>query len=240
MSAFLNPAAILTNPLPITDLLKNSIYYPSSHFDGAVVKAYAHDYQSFVYCDYGVTETELVTELQTFRGYDVVAHRSVQKEELIPNNWEPDLPSHLLMNYGKYPNYIKPPFAHWALYERKAEYSEMHGPMRFSLLFVGGEGVATYQALYWSNQTTAKAVAIIRPGTGFGFNWTNFLDGEKALGYVITQNPYGQPDFIITDSRHLLHWKKYSRLTGERSCRFSREHSGYFYEYGNGLQPTQT
>lgn len=229
----LTPASIHTIPFPIAELLENSIYYPSSHFDGSVVKAYAHDYPSFVYCDYGVTEDDFMAEIQTFRGYDVLAHRPVQKDELIPNGWQLQLPHHLLHNYGRYPNYIKPPFAHWVVYERKPEYSDMHGPARFSLLFVGGEGVATYQALYWSNRATAKAVAIVRPGTGFGNNWTNFLDGTKALGYVVTQNPYGSPDFIITCSRQLLKWQTYPRQTGERSCRFSRDHSGYFCEHAH-------
>ena len=230
--SILTSASIQTSSLPIAELLKNSVYYPSSQFDGSVVKAYAHDYQSFVYCDYGVTEAELITQLQTFRGYHVLAHRPVQQEELIPNGWQPQVPRHLLSDYSKYPDYVKPPFAHWAIYERKPEYSETHGPVRFSLLYIGGEGVATYQALYWSNRTTAKAIAIVRPGTGFGFNWTNFLDGEKALGYVVIQNPHGQPDFILTDSRHLLNWGRYPSQTNERFCRFSREHLASFYEYG--------
>ena len=227
----LTPATILSGPFPLTELLRNSIYYPSSHFDGSLVKAYAHDYQNFVYCDYGVTEDDFMTKLETFRGYDVLGHRPVLQEELIPNGWQPQIPHHLLDNYGKYPNFIKPPFAHWALYERKSTYSDMHGPVRFSLLFVGGEGVATYQALYWSNRTTAKAVAIIRPGTGFGGNWTNFLDGEKALGYVVNQNPNGQPDCIITHDDGLLKWRNYSRPTDKRSSRFSRDQYGHFFEY---------
>lgn len=107
----------------------------------------------------------------------------------------------------------------------------MHGPVRFSLLFIGGEGVATYQALYWSNKTTAKAVAIIHPGTGSGFNWTNFLDGEKALGYTVTKNPYGQPDSMISHSRELLHWHGYPHPTNERFCRFSQDRTAAFYDY---------
>jgi hypothetical protein len=42
----------------------------------------------------------------------------------------------------------------------------MHGPARFSLLFVGGEEVATYQALYWGNKVTATTIAIVQLGTG--------------------------------------------------------------------------
>lgn len=72
-----------------------------------------------------MTKADLLTQLQTLRGYDVLAHRAVQKNELVLNDWEPDIPRYMLCNYGKYPNYIKPPFAHWAVYERNPEYSEM-------------------------------------------------------------------------------------------------------------------
>ena len=233
----LTPASIQTGPLPLAQLLENSLYYPSSHFDGAVVKAYAKDFSSFIYCDYGVTEEELLEQLQTFRGYDVLAHRAVKKEELVPNGWEPQLPRHLLADYGKYPDYIKVSFAHWAVYERKPEYKDMHGPVRFNLLYIGGEGVATYQALYWSNRTTAKAVAIVRPGMGFGHNWTSFLDGNKALGYVVTKNPHGQPDFITTESRGLLRWESYPLTTHERYCRYSREGIANFQEFGWNTNP---
>ena len=227
------PSASFHTPLPLTELLQNSIYYPFSHFDGSVVKAYGKDFQNFVYCDYGVTEADLVAKIETFRGYDVLTHRPVQKEELVPNGWKPQMPRHLLANYGKYADWgvIKPPFAYWALYQRKPEYSDMHGPTQFSLLFVGGEGVATYQALYWSNGLTAKAIAIVQPGMGFGYNWTNFLDGSKTLGYVATENPHGQPDFIIACSPKLLNWPDYPRHSTMRPCRVSRESSRTFYEF---------
>ncbi|MCF8227153.1 MAG: hypothetical protein K9J30_14850 [Bacteroidales bacterium] len=72
----------------------------------------------------------------------------------------------------------------------------MHGPKRFSLLYLGGEGVASYQALYWTNQMKPKALAIIQPGTGFGLNWTDFRDENRDLGWVVRNNPSGEPDII--------------------------------------------
>jgi len=233
----LTPASIHTDPFPLMQLLDDSLYYPSSHFDGAVVKAYAYDFASFVYCDYGVTEDQLLAELQTFRGYNVLAHRPVREEELIPNGWTFDLPSRLRANYADYPDCGKPSSARWAVYERKPEYTDMHGPVRFSLLSVRGEGVATYQALYWSNQTTAKAVALVTPATGFGPEWTDFLNSGKVLGYVVTQNPHGRPDFIAKDDR-LLHWKNYPLITNDRFCRYTREHIGHFQEYSWDDNPT--
>ncbi len=36
--------------------------------------------------------------------------------------------------------------------------------------------VATHQALFWTNRKSAKALAIIQPGAGFGLKWTDFRD----------------------------------------------------------------
>ena len=47
-----------------------------------------------------------------------------------------------------------------------------------------------------SNRTTAKALAIIQPGTGFGLNWTDFRDKNGSLAWVVNNNPAGQPEII--------------------------------------------
>ena len=74
---------ILNEDLPLDDLLENSSYYPASFFDGEIVRIFSKDIQSFIYCDYNVGEKKLIEELATFKGYELVAHRSVKKEELI-------------------------------------------------------------------------------------------------------------------------------------------------------------
>src|SRR5674476_982995 len=51
-----------------------------------------------------------------------------------------------------------------AVYERLEKFDDNFGPLKFSLLYIGGEGVATFQALYWAKKKTAKAVAIIQYG----------------------------------------------------------------------------
>lgn len=88
-------------------------------------------------------------------------------------------------------------FAHWTVYERLAEFDDNHGPEKFSLVYIGGEGVATYQALYWSNQKSAKILAIIQPGTGFRLNWTDFRRRDKELAWVVMDNKFGSPETII-------------------------------------------
>lgn len=106
-------------------------------------------------------------------------------------------PNFDIKSYYQHKDAFKKPFGHWAIFERLENFDANHGPKRFSLIYIGGEGVATYQALYWSNKITAKALAIIHTGTGFGRNWTDFRSRNGALAWVVMNNLFGTPDTIF-------------------------------------------
>jgi hypothetical protein len=210
----LTAAQIQNDPLPIRELLINSYYYPASGFDGQFVKHAPNTVQSFVYCDFAQGEQALMERYERFRGYTPVALRSVQKEELIPNGWQMQIPPGVNREqYMRYFEQLQPPFAKWIVYQRDENQGAHHGPERFSLLYIGGEGVATYQALYWTNRATPAGLGIIQPGTGWGFNWTDFASHNGALAWVTLQNPYGTPQFIYYggygDNYEDLNWPRY-------------------------------
>ncbi len=191
-----------SSKLPLTDLLENSLYYPASDVDGGVIKYCNTRFRnlnivSFIYCDYATGEREFLREKDSFLGYKLWQSRSLQINELIPNGWRPKTPPNTRRReYEEYKSSWKP-FARWMVYERDHDRSEDHGPKRFSLMFVGGEGVATYQALYWSNNRFPNALAIIQPGTGFGLNWTDFCNKNGHLAWVVNNNPAGKPKTIF-------------------------------------------
>lgn len=211
---YLTKEEIISGKLPLIELLDNSFYYPSCGFDGGIIKHYSKHIQSFIYCDYATGEERLMGLLDNFHGYQITGHRSVKEEELIPQGWQMQPPPHFdIEKYYQYRDVFENPFAHWAVYERLERYDYKFGPKKFSLLYIGGEGVATYQALYWANKKTAKAVAIIQPGTGFGFNWTDFRDKNGALAWVILNNRNGIPDTIFYggqgDEYNDFNWNEY-------------------------------
>jgi hypothetical protein len=82
-------------PFPLHELLHGSLYYPSSGFDGDPVRHLAGNILSFVYVDYGHSHDEFVSALETpgFRGYNLIAARSVTESELTPNGWRHTLPT---------------------------------------------------------------------------------------------------------------------------------------------------
>jgi hypothetical protein len=100
-------------------------------------------------------------------------------------------------SYLRYEDQFKKPFAQWAVYRRKEHYTELHGPEDFSLLYIGGEGVASYQALFWNNNLRPSILAIIQPGHGFGLNYTRYGNKNEGLHWVVNQNPAGLPETIL-------------------------------------------
>ena len=194
--ANLTSDAIKHQPIPLFDLLRESLYYPSCGFDGDPIKHLGGNVLSFVYVDYGHTRDAFMSALR-FTGYEPVAHRFVTESELSPDGYGT---LKLCLGEGntlRYHDYIKKPFCVWSVFQRRGEFPAMHGPIRFSLLFICADGVATFEALYVANRVAPKVVAVIQPGHAFGYNWTDFTDPEQVFARTVLANPAGQPEMIL-------------------------------------------
>lgn len=217
--ARLNADQMNREVLPLREMLDGSLYYPSSLFDGDPVKYLAGNVFSFIYVDYGVNEKQLMSELSenSFVGYHVLGLRDVKKEELIPRGWRPSMPLTDDGNPPPGPVHGRP-FATWIVMERDSGRAASHGPERFSLLYLCGDGAATYQALYQSNKCVPKVLAIIQSGEGFGGNWTDFREPNGILARSVLENPAGAPDYMlyggIGDQSHYFEecWPEYSQI----------------------------
>jgi hypothetical protein len=187
--------------LPIQSVLEGSVYYPACGVDGDPIKYLGGNFHSFVYVDYGVGRRALQDELETFRGYRVFASRPVREQELVPQGWTPRFPKGYVPQRSPLRSWIKQPFAEWILYERLGSFPETHGPPRFSLLYIGGDGAASYQALYHGNDATPAVVVVIRPGTGFGGNWTDFRSRHDILAWsVLDAIPERRVRWLLDDA----------------------------------------
>jgi len=200
--------------LPITDILQGSVFYPASAMDGRPVKYLGGYSHSFVYADWNVSQSSLVNNIDTFKGYRMVNSRAVERSELCFNSHQMDLPE---LAYGdqnhQHGRVGVSPYAVWTIYERLPEFDEVHGPQRFSLLFVGGEGVETFQSLYFSNQCAPSIITLSRCDAFTG-NWTQFFPHKGILARSVMQNPTGVPDYIFCDFRSTPEspWPWYSKL----------------------------
>ena len=210
----LTPSSMKNGPIPLRKLLKHSLYYPCSCFDGRPIEHLGGNIVSFLYVDYGHSEQEFMHRLSTigFRGYHVLATRKVTKKELAPNDWKPKLPTSEDCDRNPFKTYLSwgetRPFFIWTVMQRNCDCSEDHGPDRFSLLYLCSDGVATFQALYLTNEIAPKAVAIIQPG----MNWTDFKDRDRIFARsVLDSNPGGCPEYLLANSE-IPCWGEYSEI----------------------------
>lgn len=207
----LTPELIENGPIPMDDLLKDSVYYPASRLDGRPVEFCNTIWRSlginsFVYADFDVSEKELMGDVlgpRSLCGYRVLAHRRLRPEEYIPEGWK------LEMVDGKYwdtflgrkdgPQH----YAHWVVFERKETKNVTHGPDRLSLLFVCGEGLATFQQLYCSHGIAPKMACAIQCW-GFAGNWTDFTAPGAPFHKTLMKYRHCIPEWLcIGDSREI-------------------------------------
>jgi len=206
--AEVTPNTVNELAFPLENILKDSLYYPSSGIDGDPVKYLAGNIFSFIYVDYGYAEDDVMQAFRSsgFRGYEVLCIRPVAKKELCPNGWQP---AHLPPSDGdskRHRDWIKKPFCSWTIFQRHRGFTEEHGPARFSLLYLCADGVAAYQALYIANAVSPKVVAVIQPGHGFGGNWTDYTDVNQIFGRSVLQNALPQPEFLLYGGRGRSDW----------------------------------
>ncbi len=207
--------AKLEDPIPIRPLLSGSVFYPASGFDGRPVKYLAGFSHSFVCADWCVSRQEVLANLDSFKGYRLLFSRFVEKNELCFNSYRA-IPFKTTYYMGEckqttdHPQHIRwpsgfQPFAEWAVYERLSEFGKDHGPERFSLLFVGGEGVKTFQELYLSNNCTPSTLVLLKCDAFTG-NWTQFYDPQRILAKCVMQNPAGSPEYLLVDYGDISPW----------------------------------
>jgi hypothetical protein len=198
---------ILNKRIPMKELLEDSVYYPACYDDGRPIK-YCNTIwrklgvNSFVYCDFAMSERELLHQLGTVRGYHVLAHRSLLRDEYIPEGWELELGGR--NRHGYYDTFLGsgrefPPYAHWAVFERDSYKDPLYGPERFSLIYVGGEGLATFQQLYCHWHIAPKMLCFIQCW-GFAGNWTDFTDPDAAFATTLRRHPECIPERVCIGS----------------------------------------
>ena len=178
-----------SEPFPLHEILRDSLYYPASSFDGDPVAYLAGCITSFIYVDFSHDRDEFEAELKQrgFLGYERIGSRPVTEQELVPHGWRPEYPAP--GDEGKLflERRTKPSFCTWSVFKRQAD----HGPSRFSLLYLCADGRAAFQALYLSNRQRPKAVAVIQPGDQV------FENPEGLFASNVLVNPVGPPDFLL-------------------------------------------
>jgi len=188
------------DPFPLQGVLSHSFYYPACGLDFGPLKYFSAHVQSFIYADHSIDPEEVESQLEKLEkveGYRLVSFENPSEESLAPKGKYEDLSGIDPQEYYRYAATWKSPFQRWAVLEREAGKDETSGSARIGLLFVGGEGLAAFQRLYYSNQSRPSFVALIQPGCGYSNNWSDFVDERLPFAQTVLKNPYGQPDYLV-------------------------------------------
>lgn len=223
-------------------ILKNSTFYPASGIDATNIEGLSKYTNSFVHVDYSVPENEVKRALnEDFRavGYKLIGLKHIPDSELTPNGFTPNnFPlkdsEKERLNHLEQAAKSHKPFCFWAIYEIDETLTgSISGKIKkFSLLHIGGEACATFDALYVNNDINPKAVAILNPGEGYGDNWTKFRDPEYRLFKLMQlnseKNSVNLPEYVFTDSTldGNCFWPNYNLIDKKM---FTRPNSNWDY-----------
>jgi len=200
----LSPETIGERALPLREVLQDSFFYPSSGFDTDAPKSIDFQAGSYIYVDYGISRKELLDSLDAWERLrpfgSLVAHRPIQIEELIPQGWAANWTSDD-GDPSKFQSYIASPFCEWIIFRTSNE-------RLISLLFLCADGVASYQALYNSNNQRPKYVALVQPGHIHG-NWTNYLLIDRIFHRSVKSNSAGMPECLLVGGYYQLPGDKF-------------------------------
>lgn len=188
----------------LEDILPLATYYPGGGFDGEPYSLYSKLWPCHVYVDYGIRRSQLMTELTGLRGllgYRVLATRSLPREEVVLAGYRPPRVLSASDRPVTFVDASIEPFCEWVVLERDASRGDGHGPKRLGMLFLCGDGVASYDGLY--NARNLLPAAVLIKDHGFGGNWTRFSEPKGPLWRVVTRDGNGpMPKLVLQYQRN--------------------------------------
>ena len=204
------------DPIPFSELVKNSIYYPACGFDGDVANlcmGYSH---SFIYVDNFCLSTkpakqsvyENLNHPHHFRGFKKIYQQEYSYDEMLGTH--PIKEEEAMQGIDGHPDTGLAShefFAILTIFESSTgvdrEFTQPeratihHIYERMAFLYICDDGCRAYEKLFQSHLEKPKAIAMIQPGNAFGGNWTNYYDEQQIFSRIVHKNPGGKPDIII-------------------------------------------
>lgn len=188
------------------------VYYPGSGTDGHPVALFGstHSAHCFVYVDYGLEQTAIVRELahpsRRFQGYHTFARIHLTESDLSQSLWHPTLEP---KDQRKCERGEVTPFAFLEILERDADRGDSHGPSRLAILFLGADGIATYDALFCQENGTPPPFAVVLQDHGFGGNYDRFGQGGLLERIAIRSRTF--PEWLLV-AQNTRPWTGFLRI----------------------------
>ena len=185
----------------LKSFIENSVFYRASGIDYSYISIFLDKgISNFLHVDYSVKKEEILKKFKTAfdaSKYKLIRISEISKNQITPNGFrlisniplndhENDRLQRLDFVRDNFKGVNFTPFA--LLVKVEYELEENDKVTKFSILHIGGEACATFEASYFTNGVNPKAVVIIRPSEGFGDNWTLFTNSNFRLYKMLEMN----------------------------------------------------
>ena len=177
-----------------------TVYYPGSGGDGQPVELcnLSHAAHTFIYVDQGVERETLAQWLHDrehgFLGYAVAHQEQVSEDVLRPGGWVQHISAEEVGNSHRFRDNFAEPFGWFVVLDRQGR-SEGHGSKRLAILFIGGDGYASYDALYCQRDGTPPPFLAVIQDHGFGGDFDHFDRG--GLLERIARRTGVRPEYLL-------------------------------------------
>lgn len=202
----------------LADFFKSRVvFYPGSGHDGQPVALFgaAHAAHCFLYVDYGVDQSAIKDDLESrrgaFRGYKTLARIQVHEKDLVPKGWVPhiDIQKYQLSPFERsFSQGFVTPYGFLEILHRFEHLDESHGPQRLAILFLGADGIATYDALFCQGTHPPPFTLVIQEH-GFSGSYASF--GQEGLLEHVAQSSSSFPEFLLV-ATNSLQWDNYEEI----------------------------
>lgn len=153
---------------------------------------------SFIHVDQGVDRDTLLERLDDrekgFHAYAIAHQESVTEDVFWPGGWTRHVSEEEARNCTRFRDGFVEPFGWFVSLDRKGG-GEDHGPRRLAILFIGGDGFASYDALYCQGDGTPAPFLVVVQDHGFGGNYNRF--GQGGLLELIAGRTDVRPNFLL-------------------------------------------
>ena len=189
-----------------------TVYYPGSGDDGQPVKlcALSHAAHCFIYVDQAVSRDTLFERLQdrehSFQGYAITHEERISEDASRPGGWTPHVAADEVEGASRFRNSFVEPFGWFVTLDRQGD-DEAHGPRRLAILFIGGDGIASYDALFCQTDGTPPPFLTVIQDHGFSSNYNSF--GRHGLLELIARRCSVLPRFLLV-ADNSEPWRGYS------------------------------
>lgn len=224
------------NRVDASDFLKSrTVFYPGAGGDGHpfTVFAASHAAHCFVYADYGMTKESILASLapdsaHRLRGYKIALKQDLTIQDLVPTGWRPHVDPVELRRSSQ--DWVKSwmsssgvqPYGVLCIFDREIGYGNDHGPERLALIYLGADGIATYDALYC--QTGCRTpYGLLLQDHGFGGNYDRF--GRGGLMEQIATKTGVFPEWMLSDRDE---WTGFNRIPDVEATRGGQHNQNRF------------